>query len=135
MFGKLKTKLRSAEAAALVETVLEEMQGQGRFSGDPKHTAFLFVSKASDSQPHLFDGKNGHRPHRISHAAAALAMTVERAPMEGQVFPVAYDALGMIINGIEQALPTLPFSPQDLMLIEGAEGVLASFSTQRDAAR
>lgn len=65
MFGGLKNKLRSAEAAALVESVLEEMQKQGRFPGNPQKTAYLLVSKATESQPDLFNGKNGYRPHRI----------------------------------------------------------------------
>jgi len=134
MFGGLKNKLRSAEAAALIESAFEELAKQGRFQSDPQKAAFSMVKNASESQPALFDGRNGHRPHRIAYAALVLAMNAERAPVDSQLFKPAYDALAMILTGIEDGMMTHPFSPQDLQMIEVSKDLLQSLSTQREAA-
>lgn len=128
MFRGIKQKWRSAEAAALIESVLEEMASMGTFEGNAQQTGYKIVKGASDFRPELFDGRNGHFPHRISYAAAALAMTAERAPKDGQVFPVIMIALGMVLQAAGTGAATLPFSPQDLMLLETAAATFEQLS-------
>jgi hypothetical protein len=128
MFRGIKHKWRSADAAALIESVLEEMASLGTFDGNAQQMGHKIIKGASDLRPELFDGRNGHFPHRIAFAAASLAMTAERAPKDGQVFPIVMIALGMLLQAAGAGAATLPFSPQDLTLLETAAATFEQLS-------
>lgn len=132
MFNGLKRKWRSAEAAALIESTLDEMAKQGTFDGDAKQFGFKIIKGATDQNPAMFDGRNGHIPHRISFAAFALAMTAERALRDGQVFPVVMIALGMILQGAQAGAGTFPFSPQDIAMLDTATTTLMALDDEED---
>lgn len=130
MFDGLKHKWRSAEAAALIESTFEHMAELGTFDGNAKTLGHRIVKGASELRPDLFDGRNGHRPHRISYAAMALALTAERAPTDGRVFPVVMIALGLVLEAARLDAVSLPFSPQDLMLLDSAATVFTKLAEE-----
>lgn len=132
MFRGIKHKWRSAEAAALIESVLDEMASVGTFDGNAQQMGHKIIKGASDLRPDLFDGRNGHFPHRIAYAAAALAMTAERAQKDGRLYPILMIALGTVLQASINAAASLPFSPQDIMLVNAATTTFEQLSADED---
>ncbi|MBW0159486.1 hypothetical protein [Sedimentimonas flavescens] len=137
MLRTLKHKWRSAEAAALIESIADSMAQDGVFASNAQQFGFKIVDGAFKARPELFDGRNGHMPHRVAYAATALALTAERAPADGQLFSAVMIALGKILQAAHAMAVSLPLSPQDLMLMNAAgevferlanEGELSTFN-------
>ena len=79
LFGNAKNNWHKAQAAALIQGMLEIEQSAGAFSRNPAQVANNLVGTRWDVSPHVFDGSSGMRPHKISIAAAALIAVVHGA--------------------------------------------------------
>ncbi|MEZ5919095.1 MAG: hypothetical protein R3D66_04030 [Alphaproteobacteria bacterium] len=75
-FTKLISLYKKSDAATSVQNLLEHQAKYGVFEGDPASTATEYVQAAWDDKPHVFDGRFGKRPHKLSIVVYALALAV-----------------------------------------------------------
>ena len=132
MFKSIKRKWRYAEAATVLQNVAEEMSKQGIFDGNAGMFGRTMIKGATNAHPEVFDARNGHLPHKVPFAATALAMAIQRAPIDGQVFPRAMIALGMILRGAQENMNAFAFSPQDITMLDTAMTIFMSLDEAAD---
>ena len=77
LFSGIKSNYKKAEAAVVVQNLLEHQQKFGFFDYSPKDFATKVVNDVWSEKPDIFNGKFGQRPHKISVAALSLAYAVD----------------------------------------------------------
>lgn len=77
LFGGIKDTYKKSEAAVVVQNLLEMQQKSGLFDSDPASSATSLVDAVWTKNPHIFDGRFGQRPHKISLAASAFSNAIE----------------------------------------------------------
>lgn len=132
MFKSIKNNWRKAQAAVIIEILLDKLAAQGIFDGKPNLIANKIVEKVWELRPELFDGRRGHYPHKVIAAATVLALTAERAPSDGNVFPIVMICLGNILSDTDANPMSWPFSPQDIMLLDAARAIFVRLSMEED---
>lgn len=128
MFRSLKDNWKKAEAAAVLEKLLEEQVALGLFGSDPAKSANILVGKAWDAHPELFDGRFGQRPHKLATAAATLAMTLERLPETSSSRDALTVCLGRLLAAIAEHGVFLPLTALDHRLLDHAGEVFAAIA-------
>lgn len=81
LFSGIKNTFKQSEAAVVVQSLLEHQASLGLYDGDPVRHATQIIDSVWRAKPDILNGNFGHRPHKISFAAFALAMTVKRMSM------------------------------------------------------
>ncbi len=120
----VKNTFKKSEAAVVVQNLLEMLANTGMFSGDPAATGNTLIASVWDKAPHLFDGRFGQRPHKLSVAAAALADAIEILP-EGHDKRYSFIlALGNILNEVSVNGNLYPLNSLDHQLLENAATVM-----------
>lgn len=119
-FSGIKDNIKKSEAAVCVQNLLEQQQKIGYFSGNPANYANSIVQAAWDERPHVFNGKFGQRPHKISVTAIALSRALSLSS-EGD--PNRFALLACLGTAVAEAHTNAgfyPFNNLDMTLIEAA---------------
>ena len=124
LFKGIKDNWKKAEAAAIIQTLLEGQARVGTFSGDPATAANTLVKKAWAVNPEILDGRYGQRPHKASLAATALAMAVDGLSRDSKFHGSLITALAQILLDLEEKGFLLPLSQLDQKLLATAQDIL-----------
>lgn len=124
----VKNTYKKSEAAVIVQNLLEMQAKMGMLDLDPASTANKLIEEVWSESPHLFDGRFGQRPHKLSVAAAAFARAVDRLGDNDPVMYVFMIAMGNIMNEVSTNGRLYPFNSVDIQLLEAASGIFASVS-------
>lgn len=76
MFKRMWNNYKKAHAAVVVQNALTESRNIGLFSLDPAFVANRLVGELWKKKTDVLEGKFGHRPHKLSIAAASLGDTI-----------------------------------------------------------
>lgn len=128
LFGGIKDTYKKSEAAVVVQNLLEMQAKAGIFDGDPASSATDLVGIVWTKSPHLFDGRFGQRPHKISVAAASFANAISVLGHEnsnGRIFSIC---LGNLLNEIAVNGNLYPLNNLDAELIQSAATEMERFS-------
>ncbi|MHC9013829.1 hypothetical protein [Stenotrophomonas maltophilia] len=120
LFSGIKDNLKKSEAAVCVQNLLEQQQKIGYFSGNPANYANSIVQAAWDERPHVFNGKFGQRPHKISVTAIVLSRALSLSS-EGD--PNRFALLACLGTAVAEAHTNAgfyPFNNLDMTLLESA---------------
>lgn len=120
-FIKLISLFKKSDAATAVQNLLEHQAKYGFFEGDPASTATKYVQAAWDDKPHVFDGKFGSRPHKLSVVVYALALAVKKLHdlKDDQLAPVLI-ALINAMSEVEANGAYYPLTSVDRAIMEEA---------------
>lgn len=118
MFKSIKDQWKKAEAAAIIQTGLEDQNRLGYFTGDPAKTANRIVLRAWDFQPEIYDGRFGVRPHKLTIAVTSLILAVEETGPYHEQTPSLMLVLGALLQGLASNELLLPLVQLDFKLIE-----------------
>lgn len=86
-FKDTKNAWKMAEAAGIIQAMLEHQQRTGMFTMDPAKMANVMVAAVWNNSPETFDGRRGARPHKATLAAAALIAPIRGAAEQDRVDP------------------------------------------------
>lgn len=129
IFAGTRNTFRKAEAATVVQRLLENQARIGLFDFRPGPFANELVRAVWSQAPHVFDGSRGATPHKVSVAAAALANGAETLVWRNAQDPnacILVICLGQIMQDVEQNEYLYPFNRLDEHLLSHAAGTLAS---------
>lgn len=116
----VKNTYKKSEAAVVVQNLLEIQAKAGHFNDDPAQAANKLIGDVWDKSPHLFDGRFGQRPHKISVAAVAISNAInDMGAGKSLQSPLAI-CLGNILSEIEVNGKLYPLNNLDADLIESA---------------
>ena len=88
------------EAAVVVSNLLEHYTASGPLELDasPAKTANRLIEEVWHRMPDIFEGKFGHRPHKLTVAGVALSQGIVSAKdRDCEVVHILILALGMVI--------------------------------------
>lgn len=128
LFSGIKDNWKKSEAAAIIQSLLENSQknmGTFGFSHDPAQAATSLVQNAWEAIPDVFSGKFGQRPHKLTTAAIALAYGVQHTTNEDNQSQFLI-ALGNILNQVEVNGSFYPFNSTDNYLLVRASEVFTN---------
>lgn len=125
-FNTVKNNWRKAEAAAIIQALLEHHQENGVFHLDPAKIANGLVDNLWNGAPKTFDGRHGIRPHKATAAAAAMMAAVYNAAKKGNLETNTL-CLSM---GAFQILQEIDNQPENFNLSTLDEGVLSEVHRQ-----
>lgn len=72
LFSGIQDRFHKTEAAAVIIGLLEQQRAMGLVNFSIPRIANSLVAAAWRAAPHVFDGTQGPRPHKLAIAAAAL---------------------------------------------------------------
>ena len=124
LFKGIKDNWKKAEAASIIQNLLEGQARVGAFAGDPATAANTLVKKAWAVNPEIFDGRYGQRPHKASLAATSLAMAVDGLSRASKFHAPLMAALAEILLDLEEKGFLLPLSQLDRKLLATAQDIL-----------
>lgn len=128
LFGGVKDTYKKSEGAVVVQNLLEMQKRGGLFDSDPASTATSLVDAVWAKNPHLFDGRFGQRPHKISLAASAFSNAIEdfeHGNMNSHCFAMC---LGNILNEVSVNGKLYPLNSLDTDLLDTAAQTFTQFS-------
>lgn len=128
MFKGIKDNWKKAEAAAVIEAALTDMRQAGTYDRDPAKGANAIVQKAWETQPEIFDGRSGVRPHKLTVAIVSMSMMVENMNPESDYFTPFMVSLGVMLQGAAANATQLGFTRTDEHLIEQVAGIYERLS-------
>lgn len=131
IFTGARNTLRKAEAAAVVQRLLENQTRVGLVDCKPGPFANELVRAVWAQAPHLFDGSRGAIPHKVSVAAAALANGADALIRRNAQDPGAHAliiCLGQILQDVEQNEYLYPFNKLDEHLLGQAAGTFVGLA-------
>ena len=135
MFKSIKDNWHKSHAAVVIQNLLNDAAADGVFVHDAAKVANAIVQGAwTDKTAHLFDGRFGQRPHKVSLAAACLSMSAagmaQRNRHDHALMPAVMVSLGKLLNSIDAEGFLLPLQKVDEELIERAQRVFFAVSQQ-----
>lgn len=128
LFGGIKNTYKKSEAAVVVQNLLAMQVRAGMVDLDPASTATGLVEAVWTESPHMFDGRFGQRPHKISVAAASLAKALDRMSEHDPTTVAFALSLGNIINEVSVNGNLYPFNSIDMQLMGAATSVYGAVS-------
>jgi hypothetical protein len=137
LFGAVSSTWSKAQAAAIIQGLLERQVTHGLLELSPLAVSNHLVANAWAINPGMFEGKTGPKPHKAAVAAFALAFGILAERREGtEDMQNAYTiALGVLIEELRARAEVYPFHHVDHKLLEKASGVLSEeVETMRRAA-
>ncbi|MCE5232945.1 MAG: hypothetical protein ABFC67_07295 [Mizugakiibacter sp.] len=104
IFDGIRNNWRKAEAASIVQQLLEHDQKFGLVRRGAARYANELVGLAWQQSPHLYDGSRGVLPHKVAVAASALAhgakAAIGRDPQDPEAYALVV-CLGQILQDVE----------------------------------
>ena len=120
MFNAVKSTMKKAEAAVVIQNLLDLRCKEGLFDGDPHKTANALINAVFVQTPHYFDGKKGQRPNKISYAASALALAINSNDIGDQATLAFMSSLAQILEEVNKNSHLYPLSQLDTVLLNSA---------------
>ena len=117
MFRGIRNNWKKAEAAVIVQVLLEGQARSGLFDADPGPTANFLVMKAWEARPEWFDGRDGVPPHKVAAAAAVLALAIDELPESGRFFAPVVGSLIQLMMDLADREHALPLTGKDQLLL------------------
>lgn len=118
MLSAYYSRFRKSQAAVIIENILTDVVKipleQITFSA----MANSLIQRAWESNPDLFDGRLGQRPHKLTVAACAMASGLECFERNSTNYRVLLLSLGVAINEIRANRHSYKFSPTDTALLK-----------------
>lgn len=130
LFAGIKDTFKKSEAAVIVQNLLEMQQKNGFFDTDPASSATHLIDAVWAKKPHLFDGRFGQRPHKISLAAAAFSNALDILEVGQPNSNCFAMCLGNILNEISVNGKLYPLNSLDIDLLDGAAKTLSRVSEE-----
>ncbi|WP_347140959.1 hypothetical protein [Paracoccus sp. SSK6] len=130
LFRSVKNTFKKSEAAVVVQNLLEIQSKIGMLDINPATTANQLINAVWSESPHLFDGRFGQRPHKLSIAAVAFARAISRLSDDDPLTLSFMMALGKIMNEVSVNGRLYPFNSVDEQLLDKALGVFTSVSNR-----
>ncbi|MCF1708732.1 hypothetical protein L0V05_07885 [Tabrizicola sp. J26] len=124
MFRGVKDQWKKAEAATVIEILLERQVKMGLLDANPALVANKLVEKAWDNQRQFFDGRIGNRPHKISFAAGVMAMALEQLPPTGLLYGPVMECLCALLTDLDERGIDFPVTSIDAKLLAAAQQVV-----------
>lgn len=132
LFRGIKSLYKKSEAIAVVKNLLDFQEKIGLFGLDTSKTAETLIELVWKSEPDVFDGKFGQRPHKVAVAASALANVAYLVDESGNGFDrntIAYVfSLGNILSEISTNGRLYAFNGVDEVLLEKSEAIFAKIT-------
>ena len=130
---------KKSDAANAVQKLLEHQVSAGLFSDDPIAAARKYIDDAWQDKPQVFNGYSGHRPHKLSVVAYALALATKKMQYShDKNFEGTMNALDMALLEVHMNGHRYPLTSADNIPISEAEEMLSeaqsSFITKRQEA-
>lgn len=119
-FGLITDMYKKSEAAIVVQNLLEMQKKAWLFDGDPGSDATILVYAVWKKTPHLFDGRFGQRPHKISLAASALSNAIETLESGHPNIACFTICLGNILDAVSVNGKLYPLNNLDMSLLDTA---------------
>lgn len=126
MFSAMKNLHSKAKAATIVQNLLELPQQQGLFSEASHKLANEMVTLVFNSNPKMFNGSRGQRPHDITFAASALAHAIKRSGSVSMMTIGFTSCLDTIIKEVSENEFLYPLTQLDRILLAECFEVLDS---------
>lgn len=125
MFKSIKDSYKKAEAAVVIENLLQMQIDTGMFdtSVSIKELANKMIQNAWDVKPELLGGRFGTRPHKLSVAAFTVSVAIvssgnSNSDSASHFQDVCFMMFGNIMNEIEVNGRLYNFSETDSVVIE-----------------
>lgn len=130
---------KKSDAASAVQKLLEHQASAGLFSDDPIAAARKYIDDAWQDKPQVFNGYSGHRPHKLSVVAYALALATKKMQhSHDRNFEGIMNALDMALLEVHMNGHRYPLTSADNLPISEAEEMFSeaksSFITKRQEA-
>lgn len=119
LFKGIKSFYKRSEASIVVQNLLEIQAKELNFSADPAMSARLLVENVWNQSPHLFDGRFGQRPHKISVAAVAFSNAIEVQGIDNPSHPLVASLL-KVLNNVANKGHLYPLNSLDREHLESA---------------
>lgn len=135
LFSGIKNNLKKAEAAVVIQNLLEVEKQSGWDGADftPSVIANKLVEKAWDSKPQLFDGSvGGIRPHKLSVATYCLAFAIDSLPEDSELRSLCLMPFMRAMGEVAQNGPLYGFNSVDDYLLEPCFSVFQRLSEELD---
>lgn len=130
LFGGIKDTFKKSEAAVIVQNLLEMQQKSGLFDNDPASSATSLVDAVWTKNPHLFDGRFGQRPHKISLAASAFSNAIDVLKVGNPNSNCFAMCLGNILNEVSVNGKLYPLNNLDMDLLDTAAKTFTRISEE-----
>jgi hypothetical protein len=125
LLGGLKSTYAKAEAAVVVQNLLQHQFDIGNLSLDPAKLANNLVAAVWNAKTDILSGKFGQRPHKIAVAAIALGNGISSFDDNDGTRNVLIISLGNILSEVEVNGRLYPFNSLDGQLFEDAASCFA----------
>lgn len=125
VFKNVWSFYKKTNATIVVQNLLTIQVENGQFDANPALSARMLVDQVWNKSPHLFDGRFGQRPHKISIAAAAFSNAIQDrklGKLSGNSFAIC---LGKILDNVAVNGKLYPLNALDMELLDTASRVYA----------
>lgn len=128
MFKFLKVGKRRADAALIIQNLLELPMQFGKFEGTSRQIANKLVINVARQNPDTMNGSRGVMPHKLAFAAAAISNHMSGSRLVNQGTTDLLMGFSMSLSAIlteasDNAI-LYPFSELDLFLLNEAKDTL-----------
>jgi len=130
LLGGIKDTYKKSEAAVVVQNLLEMQKKSGLFDSGPASSATSLVDAVWTKNPHLFDGRFGQRPHKISLAASAFSNAIDVLEVGNPNSNSFAMCLGNILNELSVNGKLYPLNNLDIDLLDTASKTFTRISEE-----
>ena len=132
LFQNITSFYKKTNATIVVQNLLTIQVENGQFDADPALSARILVDQVWNKSPHLFDGRFGQRPHKISIAAAAFSNAIqdqEVGRLNKNSFAIC---LGKVLDNVAVNGKLYPLNNLDMEHLDAASRIYASVRPQHN---
>lgn len=133
IFSGIKNTFKKSEAAVVIQNLLEIQQKAGIFREDPAKIATYLVGNVWDQKPDIFEGKFGHRPHKLAVAAAALGNGFFVLADNRSMRSACFIALAEILKAVGTNGSLFQFNNVDHVLLDSSLEMFNNEAEQDDS--
>lgn len=132
LFSGIKNNMRKAEAAVLIQKLLEHQAQLDMYPEfDPATMATKLIASAWDGRPEAFDGSlGGDRPHKLSIAVYALANAIDSLNPDGDLRDCLIMPFVRLIAEVQQNGRLYPLNQVGSYLLEPSRKVYAKLENE-----
>ncbi|MDG1085728.1 MAG: hypothetical protein P8P35_16770 [Planktotalea sp.] len=130
LFQNITSFYKKTNATIVVQNLLTIQVENGQFDADPALSARILVDQVWNKSPHLFDGRFGQRPHKISIAAAAFSNAIQDQEV-GRLNKSSFAiCLGKVLDNVAVNGKLYPLNNLDMEHLDTASRIYASVTEE-----
>jgi hypothetical protein len=118
---------RKAEAAAIVQNIIEQNAKLLETPVDAATLANRMVGEVWDDATPLFDGSRGAKPHKATLAAAALAHALENRRLPFEIEFAAINGIAAILRAVGKGSNASELSKADHVILNACAATMVTF--------